>query len=65
MLLKGIMAAIFPNLVDTLMADTLIATDFSKQYNSPGEVGAAWEANARKVIVDLKAILNFDIQKLH
>lgn len=45
----GIMAAIFPNIVDTLMADTLVATDFSKKYNNPGEVGLAWETNAREV----------------
>lgn len=45
----GIMAGIFPNLVDTLMADTLIPTDFSKKYNNPGEVFEAWEADAKKV----------------
>jgi creatinine amidohydrolase len=45
----GIMAAIFPNIVDTLMADTLIETDFSKKYNNPGEAIAAWETNAREV----------------
>ena len=45
----GIMARIFPNLVDTLMADTLIATDLSKKYDNPGEAGQAWEANAREV----------------
>lgn len=45
----GIMAAIFPDIVDTLMADTLMATDFSRKYNNPGEVFAAWEANAREV----------------
>ena len=45
----GIMAAIFPNLVDTLMADTLVATDFSKKYNNPGEAIAAWETNAKEV----------------
>lgn len=47
----GVMAAIFPNLVDTLMADTLIATDFDlrNKFNTPREAGEAWEANAREV----------------
>jgi creatinine amidohydrolase/Fe(II)-dependent formamide hydrolase-like protein len=47
----GVMAAIFPNIVDTLMADTLIATDFDlrNKFNSPREAGEAWEANAREV----------------
>ena len=47
----GIMAAIFPNLVDTLMADTLVASDFDlrNKFNTPGEAGQAWEANAREV----------------
>ncbi|MBN1822312.1 MAG: creatininase family protein [Prolixibacteraceae bacterium] len=47
----GIMAAIFPNLVDTLMADSLIASDYDlrNKFNTPGEAGQAWEANAREV----------------
>lgn len=47
----GVMATFFPNLVDTLMADTLVASDFDlrNKFSTPGEAGQAWEANAREI----------------